>query len=226
MRDILYGVVLAGLSLVPDVAPAEIRVCDDPELTVAAESESLSAKVCAAAIGAKALIGSCGLEQRYPIHIAVVERAMHPSFGNCLAVFDQRTGCLQVSDIDGMPGLLADGDARRAMPPEALFAATITHEMAHALLQQSAGEVEIAATEQEFVANAFEMESLDPVWRDMLLATHPVPPQGSMSLVHISIYALEPRAFANNAWTLFHREEIGCSLIRKIADGKFRFPRR
>lgn len=226
MRDILCGVVLAGLSLMPGMAPAEIRACDDPALTVDAGTEGLSARVCEAAIAAKTLIGSCGLEQRYPIHIAVVERATHPSFGECLALFDQRTGCLQVSEIDRMPSLLAAGDARRALPPEALFAATITHEMAHALLQQSAGEVEIAATEQEFVANAFEMESLDPVWRDMLLAAQPVPPQGSMSLVHISIYALDPRAFANNAWSLFHRDEIGCSLIRKIAEGKFRFPRR
>lgn len=226
MRDFLSAAVMAGVFLSPGIALAEIHACDDPDLTVDAGTDAIAEMVCEAAIKAKALIGSCGLEQQYPIHIAVVEHATHPSFGDCLALFDQRTGCLEVSRIDRMPSLLPPGDARSALPPEVLFAATITHEMAHALLLQSAGEVEIAATEQEFVANAFEMEALDPVWRDSLLASHPVPPQGAMSLVHLSIYALEPRAFANNAWSLFHREEIGCSLVQKIAQGKFRFPRR
>lgn len=178
---------LALMLAAADPAAAEIHACDDPMLSVDARSDALAAQVCDAATEAKALLLSCGVAQTDPIHISVVDHAMHPSFGECLAVFDQRTGCLQVTDIANLPSHLPANDARTALPPEVLFAATITHEMTHALLQQAAGEVQVAATEQEFVANAMEMQSLDPAWRDKLLEAWPVAPGGALSLVHLSI---------------------------------------
>lgn len=195
-------------------------------LSVDARNDALAAQACDAATEAKALLLSCGVVQTDPIHISVVDHAMHPSFGECLAVFDQRTGCLEVTDIANQASHLPANDARAALPPEVLFAATITHEVTHALLQQAAGAVQVAATEQEFVANAMEMQSLDPASREMLLQASPVAPGGALSLVHLSIYALEPRAFANNAWLLFDRPEMGCALVQKIIEGKYRFPRR
>lgn len=226
-RPVAVAVLTAVFALAaPAAALAEAAPCHDPDLRADAADAAIRARVCQAAMQAKALMTGCGLEQLYPINIAVVDRATHPSFGDCLAVFDQRTGCLSVTAMDQMPALLPPGDVRLDLPVDVLFAATIAHELAHALLQQTARGVAIAATEQEFVANAFEMEALDPVWRDRLLAANPVNPRGSMGLVHLSIYALDPRAFDNNAWTLFHQPELGCSFIAKIAAGKARLPRR
>jgi hypothetical protein len=225
MRTVYLAFVAMCLVQSIGAAFAGSRDCDDPLLSVQAKSDDLVEMVCNAASAAKALLVSCGLEQTHPIDIEVVDAAQHPTFGDCMAVFDQRTGCLQLTDIDRLPLLLPAGDARSDLPPEVLFSATITHEMAHALLQQSAGDVQIAATEQEFVANAFEMQSFDPKWRDLLLQSHPIKPPGSLGLVHLSIYALDPRAFANNAWVVFDQDVMGCSLIKKISEGKFRFPR-
>lgn len=226
MRIIGGVLALIGLMAMPGTTLAEVRPCADPMLSVDAQSDHVAGLVCAAAMAARAVLASCGLEQRSPINISVVESAQHPSFGPCLAVFDQGTGCLAVTDLARQAALLPAGDARAALPPEVLFAATITHEMTHAVLQQAAGAVQVAATEQEFVAAAMEMESLAPEWRQMLLDAYPVDPLGSMGLVHLSIYGLEPRAFANNAWVLFHRPEMGCALVRRIAAGTFRFSRR
>ena len=225
MRTVGLLIPVAYLFLCSSSLLAEIRQCRDPLLSVQANSDEAAEIVCTAASAAKALMASCGLRQTHPINIEVVKAAKHPSFGDCLAVFDQRTGCLQVVDIDRLPALLMAGDPRSALPPEVLFSASITHEMAHALLQQSAGDIQIAATEQEFVANAFEMQSLEPKWRDLLLKSHPIKPPGSLGLVHLSIYALDPRAFANNAWMVFDQDVMGCSLIQKISEGRFRFPR-
>jgi hypothetical protein len=216
---------IIALSLFPFVAGAEVVKCADPLLSADAANDDIANLVCSAAIQAKALFASCGLEQQEPITIQVVEAAMHPSFGTCLAIFDLRSGCLQVTDIAGLQALLPEGDPRATLPSEVLFAAAITHEMAHAVVQQAAGEIAIGGAEQEFIANAFEMASLDPSLRDVLLAADPVDPDGALSLVHLSIYALAPRVFANNAWALFDREEFGCSFVQKIVAGEYRFPR-
>jgi hypothetical protein len=226
MRFLHQAYATTFLLLASGPALAETHQCNDPLLSVAASAVEVAELVCRAASGAKALMVSCGLDQTAPIMIEVVDVALHPSFGACMAVYDQRTGCLQVTDIDRLPTLLPAGDARAALPAEVLFSASIAHELAHALLQQTAGETQIAGTEQEFVANAFEMQSLAPEWRDLLLNAKPVKPPGSLSLVHLSIYALDPRAFANNAWLVFNQDVMGCSLIQKISEGKLRFPRR
>lgn len=225
MRTVALILAMTCLVPAPGGSLAGIRQCGDPLLAVQATSDALADRACTAATAAKALLLSCGLVQTDPITIEVVAAARHPSFGDCLAVFDQRTGCLQVTELDRLTALLPAGDARAALPPEVLFSAAITHELAHALLRQSAGKTEVAATEQEFVASALEMESLDPKWRDLLLQSHPVRPPGSLGLVTLSIYALDPRAFANNAWVVFDQRAMGCTLVRKITEGRFRFPR-
>lgn len=220
-----YALTVSALLPVPDLAFAALHVCDDPMLSVQADTERVGELACNAATSAKTLLSSCDLAQDRPINIAVVDIAQHPTFGDCLATFDQQTECLAVTDLDRMSSLLPIGDPRSALPPDVLFAAAITHEMAHALLQQSAPERQIAATEQEFVANALEMESLEPQWRNLLLDAYPIDPPGSLSLVHLTIYALEPRGFANNAWLVFDQDVMGCTLVQKIAAGEFRFPR-
>lgn len=225
MRTIVQATAALLAVLSTGTALADEYRCSDPLLTASAPTAEVGDKVCTAATAAKDLLVSCGLTQTYTISIDVVDIAQHPIFGDCLALYDQRTGCLQVTDPHRLPTLLPQDDPRAGLPPEVLFAATITHEMAHALLQQTAAEREIAATEQEFVANALEMQSLAPEWRAHLLRSHPVNPPGSLGLVHLSIYALDPRAFANNAWMVFDQEVMGCSLVRNIAAGTFRFPR-
>lgn len=217
---------LGGLVLISTSLRAEIVTCADPALLVDSEGEDMAGRVCAAAIAAKALLSECGLVQTAPIVTRVVDSAEHPTFGACAALFDLESGCIEVTGPDRLPALLPEGDARAELPPEVLFAAAITHEFAHVLVQQTAGEVNIGAAEQEFVANAFEMASLEPQWREMILSADPVDPHGAISLVHLSIYALAPRVFANNAWMLFDRPEFGCALVQKIVAGEYRFPRR
>lgn len=204
---------------------AEVFACPDPLLTVQAGTAPLAERVCEAA-AAKALLLSCGLSQPDPIRVEVVPVAVHPGFGACVAVFDPGTGCLQVTEMERLATLLPATDARGGLPPEADFAPAIAHAMAHALVQQSAAGIVIVATEQEFVASAIETETLDPALRAILLEADPVAPGGALSLVHLGIYGLAPRAFANNAWLLFRREEMGCALIRAIVAGAFQFPRR
>lgn len=220
-----YFILLAVLTVSASLAFAEPRDCVDPLVSADVESDEMADEVCNAAVRAKALLGSCGLTQNYPINIEVVERAIYPSFGDCMAVFDKRNGCLQVTEPARLPLLLSSDDARSLLPPEVLFAGLITHELAHALVEQSAGQVRIGPAEQEFIANALEMESLNSEWRDILLAADPVNPSGSLELVNLGIYALAPRLFANNAWQLFHQEGNGCSLVQKLVRGEYKFPR-
>lgn len=204
---------------------AETLACDDVLIEVEAQEDDLAVATCAVVARAKVLLGSCELTQRSPIRISIVESAIHPSFGECMAIFDPDSSCIQITNPNRYSELLSEDDARFHLPPDVIFAAVIVHEMAHALVYQSAGELTVGTAEQEFIAHAFEMESIDPEWRDTLLEADPVNPSGSVDLVHPAIYALAPRAFANNAWRVFRREGNGCALVQKIISGAYMFPR-
>lgn len=212
------------LSALP--SSAVTRICQDALITVDANDDQQAETVCAAVASAKTLLGSCGLTQRTPIHVAVVERASHPSFGECMATFDVRSDCLQITEPGRLVGLLGDGDARSQLPKDVVFSAIIVHEMAHALVHHSSSERVVSPADQEFIANAFEMASIDPEWRDRLLAADPVNPSGDVGLVNAGIYVLAPRVFANNAWRLFQRDGNGCALVQKIILGTYSFSRR
>ncbi|MCV2865604.1 DUF6639 family protein [Albidovulum sediminicola] len=200
--------------------------CADPGLSASARSAALAAEACAAGTEAKRALAACGLAQTQPIRIAVVEQAMHPSFGACLAIYDVRAGCLEITEPDRIAPMLAGKDARADLPAEEVFDALIAHELAHALVAQSAPEIRVGPAEQEFIANVFEMMALPPRSRELMLSAHPVDPPGSLSVVHASVYVLAPRAFANNAWRVFEAEGNGCALVQRIIAGEYRFPAR
>ncbi|MCC0047071.1 MAG: hypothetical protein H6894_10040 [Defluviimonas sp.] len=218
--------VAAGLALTPAGAAraVELDCARAAGITADAPDPALAEMTCEAAAAAKALMAPCGLVQTAPIRISVVKSAEHPSFGTCLAIYDARSGCLEVTEPEGILPLLAGRDARDALPVDVLFRALTVHELAHAFTAQTAGDIAIGPAEQEFIANVFEMMSLPPEWREQMLAAHPVDPPGALGVVHPSIYALAPRAFANNAWRLFEAKGNGCALVQRIVTGEFAFP--
>lgn len=223
-RHVLRGMVIGLLAMAPAAAAAVGLACDDPRITVEARDEALARTACAAAEDARALMATCGLTQQSPVQISVVQTARHPGFGTCLATYDKTTGCLEITEPEGILSLLEGKDARAALPPDVLFRAIMAHELSHALVAQSTVGVKIGPAEHEFIANVFEMMTLDPEGRELLLEAHPVDPPGALSVVHPTIYALSPRAFANNAWRVFEAKGNGCDLIQRIIAGKFLFP--
>ncbi|MCV2868017.1 hypothetical protein OEW28_05195 [Defluviimonas sp. WL0002] len=217
---------LGLFSVCPREAAAVELTCADPALSATARDAALAAKACTAGALAKRSLTACGLVQTRPIRIAVVEQAMHPGFGACLAIYDVRAGCLEITEPDRIAPMLAGKDARADLPAEEVFGALIAHELAHALVAQSAPGIRIGPAEQEFVANVFEMMSFLPRSRELLLSAHPVDPPGSLSVVHANVYVLAPRAFVNNAWRVFEAEGNGCALVQRIIAGEYRFPER
>jgi len=215
---------LAAIAAVLCAPSAGLADCGDPLIAVTAPDAALADLVCEAVTVAKTRLAACGLAQTSPIHISAVDRAMHPTFGACLATYTPGTASLQVTRPDQLSEVMVTNDARRALPPDILFTSLVLHELTHALVQQTAGAVEIGPGEHEFIANALEMDSLPERWRDVLLAARPIAPPGKADLVHPMIYALDSRAFANNAWVLFHAEGNGCDLVQRILTGAFRFP--
>ena len=116
---------LGLLSFCPRAVSAAEMTCADPGLSASARSAALAAEACAAGTEAKRSLTTCGLTQTQPIRIAVVEQAMHPSFGACLAVYDVRAGCLEITEPERIAPMLAGRDARADLPAEEVFDALI-----------------------------------------------------------------------------------------------------
>ncbi len=216
--------VAAGLALTPAGAArsVELDCARAAGITADAPDPALAEMTCEAAAAAKALMAPCGLVQTAPIRISVVKSAEHPSFGTCLAIYDARSGCLEVTEPEGILPLLAGRDARDALRSMCFRALTV-HELAHAFTAQTAGDIAIGPAEQEFIANVFEMMSLPPQWREQMLAAHPVDPPGAAGSASQRLRACA-RAFASNAWRLFEAKGNGCALVQRIVTGEFAFP--
>jgi hypothetical protein len=203
-------------------AVAHEMVCADGLLSVVAATPELATDACAAALGARARITACGLDQRRPIRIELIGRLEHPA-ADCLASYSCSEEVIRVTDPAAIPGVLEPDSPYARLPPEVVFQALVAHELAHALLAQSAAGREIAFVDHEYVAAALELDILDPGWRTVLIEASPTGSPPTLGLISPMIYALAPRTFAANAWSFFDAEPDGCARVRAIARGEFTF---
>jgi hypothetical protein len=223
-RYLLCVAAVSAFALTSTSCPAasEHLTCKDPELSVVSQLSETAALACAFAMAAKDRLAECGLTQRRPIRIFTVDK-IQQDFGDCLATYDCSTDILRVLDPESIPGNLEENDPYSVLPTEIVFRALMSHEMAHALLEQSSVGTDIAFVDHEYVAAAMELENLDAKWRDALMRAAPVTLPPKTGLISELIYGFAPRKFATNAWHYFDAEPDGCLRIQQISKGEFSF---
>lgn len=217
--------VLGAAAAPLDAGPSEAVACADEALSVDASLPEVAALACGYAIQAKARLVACGLRQTRPVEIFLVDR-FDEGIENCLAYYDCTDGAVRVTDPAALEARLPDDHPYRVLPTEVVLQALISHELAHALLDQTrrgADGREPAFVDQEYVAAAMELDLLDERWRTALIDAAPVSLPPREGLISALIYAFEPRKFATNAWQFFAAEPDGCARVRRIAEGTFSF---
>jgi hypothetical protein len=203
-------------------AATEVYVCADDQLSVVAAPSEFAALACDFALRAKRGLVECGLSQSKPIQIYLVDTIEH-DVADCLATYNCSNDTIRVTDPASISDALGVDNPYRILPTEVVFQALITHEMAHALLEQSSANIDIAFVDHEYVAAAMELDIIAPEWRNALIAAAPVSLPPKLGLISSLIYGFEPRKFATNAWQFFNAEPDGCKRIREIASGEFTF---
>lgn len=221
-RSIVFAA-LFGLSIstVPD-AHAEVEICADSMFEVDAESSDLRQRLCNMASALTTEMAQCQLTQTRPLLIEVVADISHP-LGNCLAYFDCDYDLIRLTDPANYSDQLDDTTVYGAVPPEVTLQALLTHELAHALLTQTAEPRIVEMVDHEYVAAAMELDLLAPEWREVFAEAAPVSLPPKIGLIDLFIYGMAPRKFAVNAWQYFSQPENGCDLIGRIARGETSF---
>ena len=212
----------AALACACGLAAAGEVACDDGSFSVDAEAPEDAHLACRIAGDAKSVIEACGLIQTRPIRIELVAELAH-GFDACLGAWDCREGVIRVVAPDRLAGTGTLEPPYSLLPTEVLFRALIAHELAHALLSQSAVGVDPAFVDHEYVAAVMELETMAPEWREVYVAAAPVGLPPKPGLISGTIYRFAPRQFAVNAWQFFRAEPDGCARIRDIAAGRFTF---
>ena len=154
-------------------ALADPQDCDGGAFTIEAPTAALSVTICDALLEARDALLACGLEQSRPITVEVMSGISHP-IGECLSYYECDFDTIRVTAPDALADALSTGDAYSVLPPEVLLTSLLTHELAHALVAQSAGDRRINIVDQEYIAAALELENMDPGWRDALIRAAPV----------------------------------------------------
>jgi hypothetical protein len=203
-------------------AASEQFICADPQLSVNSDSPGLASLACQFTIHTKERIMACGFIQSRAIEIVIVDSIEH-HLGECLATYDCAADIFQIADPVSIAATLKDDNPYSSLPEEVVFQALISHEMAHALLEQSSVGTDLAFVDHEYVAAAMELDILEPEWRKRLISAAPVSLPPKVGLISALIYGFEPRKFATNSWQYFDAEADGCERIRRIADGEFSF---
>lgn len=200
----------------------ELQICEGGNFSVDAPNTEIGLEICGYLVEAVGKMSACGLTQTKPISVEVVPGLSHP-IGTCLAYYDCDLDVIKVSNPAEFDQYLATDEPYSVLPTAVLLRSLLTHELAHALTVQTAGEAQIDIVDQEYIAAALEMEFLDPEWREMLLDAAPVSLPPKEGLIDKWIYGLEPRKFATNAWQHFDAQKDGCNLISLIATGRLSF---
>lgn len=201
---------------------AEPTSCAGADVSVDADDSEITAKICEMVPKIRERLGNCGLEQRRSLTIVVVNELSHP-MADCAAYFDCEYDLIRLTSPDFYSGFFEDQTAYAQLPTEVTMKSLLTHELAHALATQSAGNRRLDTVDQEYIAAAMELDLMEPQWRKVVLDAHPVSLPPKEGLVDIWIYGFVPRKFAVNAWNHFRQPEHGCQLIRRIVAGEMSF---
>ncbi len=205
-------------------AVAEAAQCGNPMFRIAEGASETAQTLCATASDISDALGDCGLQQRRPVTIEVVDR-LHHRLGNCLGYFDCEYDVIHLAAPAAYSTILDADDPYALLPEDVLTKALLTHELTHALASQSAGERKIDIVDQEYIAAAMELDLMEPGIRSVFLNAEPLTVPPSEDLIDIWIYGFEPRKFAVNAWRHFRQPHNGCQLVKRILSGEKSFAR-
>ncbi len=203
-------------------ALANPTVCSEPSFSVQARDMQLTERLCAMASDIRDRLAECGLSQTRPLTIEIAEELSHP-VDTCLAYFECEFDLVRITDPAAYGSLLDDDPSYAALPAEVTLRALLTHEIAHALVAQTAGDRPVSMVDQEYIAAAMELELMEERWREVMIAANPVSVSPTEGLIDIWIYGFSPRQFAVNAWRHFSLPPNRCSLVRRIVDGRESF---
>lgn len=203
--------VLTGFS-----APAEPVLCPQVPLEVTASDPALVARACAAATRATAAFADCGLPLLPKVHLDVLEPGFLPA-PNCLAEID----CVTMVAKIAHPETLADKGAavlRGVSDPELVFDSLVFHELAHAVVATTRGEVPVSRPGQEYISYVFQYLSMPDPDRARILAIAGTEAPDTLDQFNSFVLAMAPEKFAAKAWLHFSAPENGCEFVRRILD--------
>lgn len=220
------GPTVAALVLCLAADEAAVAAGQDCDTLIRVETADtrLATEICEAARSTLSVAGTCGLVQTEPVTIRVAAQVVH-GLDACLSHYDCSRSEITLTTPSELDAAIGPGDAYRVLPSAVVLKNLVSHELAHALADQSSGEVMLAGVDQEYIAAAFELEAMDPDWREALLIASAKSREPRPGLISAGIYALAPRAFAANAWLHFHQPGEGCATIMRLLKGSQSFAR-
>ena len=213
---------VTGASLATPLRP-DVFACDDGRIRVDGSAPDAAAEICAVMADLRDALAPCGLLQVRPLTVEVIAQVEHP-LGACFAAFDCRDEVISVLDPALYAAAIPGAEPYARLPARVTMRALLAHELAHALATQSAPRP-VAAVDQEYIAAAMELDTMEPGWRAVYLDAIGAEEPPGAGLVDIWIYALAPRAFAANAWRHFALPGNGCDLVGLILAGEASFAR-
>jgi len=196
------------------------------ETRVVAASENEATPVCIAAMRALTFLHNCGISQKRPLEIDLVQRVTHPFGGKAIATFDKSRGRIEILSTEMMQKLLRKDSTYSRMPVADVFDSIVTHEVTHAIWAGHLGERRLPHAAHEYAAYAVQIATMPEMRRERFLSSFADNRGGDdLSAFNEGYLALAPLAFGAAAYRHMTRTSRPCEVLGAIATGKLRFPK-
>jgi len=213
------GLIAALAIAAPAGAGSAPLRCADPLVTVDAASLPVARRVCAAIAAAKPRLAACGLSQSRPVTVEVV-REIEGAADHCAGLYQCGTDRIALVTPDRVTTVMPEGSVFAGLDPEVYYDSLVVHEFSHALMDQADCERPRCTADREYVAYAFQIDSLPEEGRETIRAWRDMPEEIPRERLNDFLALMKPDIFAATAWAHFDALDDPCGFVGALATGR------
>ena len=218
----LRVVVFLACTLV--VAPAHSASCGAGSVEVEADDDDAVALVCDAVQEVLMLLQTCGVFQRRPLRVDIVQQIQQDNELHYLGFYDHRAERVVVLEFDRCIAKIGSGSRFGVPMTRALYRSLLIHEIAHAIVDQNQSASRLDRAAHEYTAYAIQFSIMDEALRKQIQTSFPyVAPIEDSELSELYL-DLSPPDFAIKAYLHFGMPVNGCDYLRGLLRGERTLP--
>ena len=202
---------------------ANLPLCGNALIQVAATSEDERQLLCGAINHALELLGRCDILLRRPLGVHVMDEVRHPLSKNAIfGFFDANQERVLITQEKTITAL-AKGTPYAELPQREFYRSLIVHEVTHGIMHQNFKRRPINHAASEYPAYALQLASLPAHVRASFLRSISSRAKPGEFIFNDTVLFFDPLFFAAHAYEHFESATNGCAQLQSLLEGQASF---
>lgn len=198
--------------------------CPADAASVTAEQRDHVRPVCHAARRARRMLADCGIRQREPVRVFVVNHLVPEFPEHDLGFFDSHTDRVVVPTYEKSIDVTEKMDRFGVPMTRRLYRSLLIHEVTHAIVNQNVGTTRLNVAGYEYISYTIQFLSMGHELRGKILEKYPHDSPVKVKELSESYFYLSPPDFAVKSYIHFDMPANACSFVRDLLRGNRSLP--